>query len=86
MRDVTNMPGKKNPGIKAVRPFGGGNTLCPGRFFASNEIMAFVATVMLTFDFEILPGQKMARSATHLPTVGTYAPTHDIKMKLKLRQ
>lgn len=29
---------ESNPGIKAVKPFGGGSTLCPGRFFATNEV------------------------------------------------
>lgn len=85
IRDVSNMPGKKNPGLKAVRPFGGGNTLCPGRFFASNEILAFLATIMRTFDFELVSGQKMAHPATHLPSTGTFWPDHDIKMRLRVR-
>ncbi|XXG95684.1 hypothetical protein Hte_001953 [Hypoxylon texense] len=34
----------------AFRAFGGGKTLCPGRHFAMNEILAFVALVVLQFD------------------------------------
>ncbi|KAK3316322.1 cytochrome P450 [Apodospora peruviana] len=36
----------------AFRAFGGGKTLCPGRHFATNEILAFVAMIVLTFDLE----------------------------------
>ena len=32
------------------RGFGGGSTLCPGRHFASTEIIAFVALMVLRFD------------------------------------
>ena len=41
---------KQHPG--AYRPFGGGATLCPGRFFASTEILALVAMCALRFDVE----------------------------------
>jgi len=40
----------------AFRAFGGGKTLCPGRHFATNEILAFVAMIVLTFDIESLDG------------------------------
>ncbi|KAM7224040.1 cholesterol 7-alpha-monooxygenase [Rhypophila decipiens] len=36
----------------AFRAFGGGKTLCPGRHFATNEILAFVAILVLRFDLE----------------------------------
>ncbi|KAF7298855.1 Cytochrome P450 [Mycena indigotica] len=34
----------------AFRGFGGGKTLCPGRHFATNEILAFVAMIVSTFE------------------------------------
>ncbi|KAK0709532.1 cytochrome P450 [Lasiosphaeria miniovina] len=40
----------------AFRAFGGGKTLCPGRHFATHEILAFVAMIVLTFDLEAPPG------------------------------
>ncbi|KAK3322888.1 cytochrome P450 [Apodospora peruviana] len=41
----------------AFRPFGGGTTLCPGRHFASTEILAFVALLILRFDVVPLEGR-----------------------------
>ncbi|KAB5583089.1 cytochrome P450, partial [Coniochaeta sp. 2T2.1] len=40
----------------AFRAFGGGKTLCPGRYFAINEILVFVAVIVLTLDFEAVDG------------------------------
>ncbi|KAI1478174.1 cytochrome P450 [Daldinia eschscholtzii] len=43
----------------AFRAFGGGKTLCPGRHFAMNEILAFVALVVLQFDMKPARGNKI---------------------------
>ncbi|KAI1205026.1 cytochrome P450 [Annulohypoxylon truncatum] len=43
----------------AFRAFGGGKTLCPGRHFAMNEILAFVALVVLQFDVKPARGDKI---------------------------
>ncbi|KAI1091098.1 cytochrome P450 [Rostrohypoxylon terebratum] len=43
----------------AFRAFGGGKTLCPGRHFAMNEILAFVALVVLQFDMKAAHGDKI---------------------------
>lgn len=45
---VSNKAKTYNP--VAFRSFGGGTTLCPGRHFASTEILAFVSLVLLRFD------------------------------------
>lgn len=36
----------------AFRAFGGGATLCPGRHFASTEILAFASAILLRFDIK----------------------------------
>ncbi|CAK7220436.1 hypothetical protein SBRCBS47491_004187 [Sporothrix bragantina] len=41
---------KRHPA--AFRAFGGGKTLCPGRHFATAEILSFAAAVVLMFDAE----------------------------------
>ena len=40
---------------RSVMPFGGGESLCPGRHFAKNEIAQFVAGVLLQFDVALDP-------------------------------
>ncbi|KAI2633002.1 cytochrome P450 [Hypomontagnella submonticulosa] len=43
----------------AFRAFGGGKTLCPGRHFAMNEILAFVALVVMQFDMKPARGDRI---------------------------
>jgi hypothetical protein len=50
-------PGRKLPSPIAFRGFGGGSTLCPGRHFASTEVLAFVALMMARFNFEPVKGE-----------------------------
>lgn len=57
----------------AFRAFGGGATLCPGRHFASTEILAFVSVMLLRFDIKPVSGvwdttgYKEANAAFRLP-------------------
>ncbi|KAK7044700.1 cytochrome P450 [Favolaschia claudopus] len=43
----------------AFRAFGGGKTLCPGRHFAMNEILSFVALVVLQFEITGADGGRI---------------------------
>ncbi|CAO2657099.1 Nn.00g059020.m01.CDS01 [Neocucurbitaria sp. VM-36] len=49
-------PRRKQSSPIAFRGFGGGSTLCPGRHFASTEVLAFVALMIARFDFEPVKG------------------------------
>ncbi|EAT85804.2 hypothetical protein SNOG_07153 [Parastagonospora nodorum SN15] len=40
----------QRPSQAGFRAFGGGTTLCPGRHFATTEILAFAATMIMQFD------------------------------------
>ncbi len=71
----------------AFRGFGGGSTLCPGRDFASTEIIAFVALMILRFDITPVSGDwvrpttdKAGMQATVLP------PDADVEIKVTLRE
>ncbi|KAF1962611.1 cytochrome P450 [Byssothecium circinans] len=43
---------EKRPNQAGFRAFGGGATLCPGRHFATTEILAFTAVIIMQFDIE----------------------------------
>ncbi|KAH7119034.1 cytochrome P450 [Dendryphion nanum] len=42
----------KRPSQAGFRPFGGGTTLCPGRHFATTEILAFITVMIMQFDIK----------------------------------
>jgi len=74
-------------------PYGGGTAICPGRFFAKQEIMAAVALIVLNFDLEVLgftnmDGTPSARRP-HLDAAyhgaGVSPPDRDIKIRLRRR-
>ncbi|KAI0521605.1 cytochrome P450 oxidoreductase [Xylaria bambusicola] len=58
----------------AFRAFGGGVNLCPGRHFATTEILAFASVILLRFDIKPLNGQwdtvgyREANAAFRLPS------------------
>jgi cytochrome P450 len=86
IRDISGLPGnKKSPGINTLKPFGGGTSLCPGRHFAINEILAFVATAMRRFDMEVVEGQKVAVPRTNAPSIGTLPPDRDVQVRFRMR-
>lgn len=65
--------GRKKHNPVAFRAFGGGVTLCPGRHFASTEILAFASVILLRFDIKPVngvwgtAGYKEANAAFRLP-------------------
>ncbi|KAI1129342.1 cytochrome P450 [Nemania abortiva] len=50
--------------VAAFRGFGGGHVLCPGRHFASTEVLALVALLLVRFDIHPIGG-KWAEPAKH---------------------
>jgi cytochrome P450 len=74
----------------AFRAFGGGKTLCPGRHFATYEILAFVAMIVLMFDIEPLEGdgselQIPSKDDSIMP-VHILEPTKPVRVAVKLRE
>ncbi|KAL8775481.1 MAG: hypothetical protein Q9203_003801 [Teloschistes exilis] len=52
--------GVKRPNPKAFRVFGGGTTLCPGRHFATTEILAMVLMFIMRYDLTPVEGRWVA--------------------------
>jgi len=80
---------KRHPA--AFRAFGGGTTLCPGRHFATTEVVAVVA--MLVLRYEITPLEGASEAKWVLPkqdnnNVGTSVlpPVSDIKVRITKRK
>lgn len=78
--------GSKKLNRVAFRAFGGGHVLCPGRHFASTEIMAFVALLALQFDIEPTAGRWIEPKCEGTPvTSGFPVPDHDIEVEMRRR-
>jgi cytochrome P450 len=70
------------------RPFGGGYTLCPGRFIARKAIYTIVALLFCRYDVTLDQGdihQKLPRLDDTTAGLGTMAPMpgSDIKLVIK---
>ena len=65
-------------------PFGGGKSMCPGRYFAINEFKITVATLLASFDLELLsdevPSFDLSRTG-----FGTYPPASDVPFRFRRR-
>ncbi|KAJ7169857.1 cytochrome P450 [Mycena filopes] len=72
----------------AFRAFGGGKTLCPGRHFATHEILAFVAMIVLTFDLEAADGETripVPLKEDRVLPVHVLEPQTSVYVKVKVR-
>ncbi|KAJ9649227.1 hypothetical protein H2199_000001 [Coniosporium tulheliwenetii] len=75
-------------------PFGGGKSICPGRVFAKQEVLACLAMVLLGFEFEALGYvEESGRKRDKFPTLrhgysgsGTVVMDGDVKVRMKRRQ
>ena len=69
------------------RGFGGGATLCPGRHFASTEIIAFAALMILRFDVKPVKGKWVRPTTDKAGMQATVPPPdHDVEVEITLRE
>ena len=76
--------GKKKAPEAAVRAFGGGKTLCPGRHFSTNEILAITAMFVVRFDTEAVSG-KWIEPTTDKTNLASVVLTPDWDPQIKVR-
>nr|XP_057923127.1 cytochrome P450 7B1 [Doryrhamphus excisus] len=67
-----------------LMPFGSGSSMCPGRFFAINEIKQFLCLLLLYFDLELEAGQPAARLDTSRAGLGILQPIDDVRFRYRL--
>lgn len=85
-QDSTGKESKRSPAA-AFRPWGGGSTLCPGRHFASTEIMSLAAMLVLRFDMVplevqwVLPTPHQVSMAT-----AVFPPKKDMTVRVVRRK
>jgi cytochrome P450 len=78
--------GAKRTNPVAFRGFGGGTTLCPGRHFASTEILMFSALLVLRFDLVPVGGEWKQPTTVKSPLVNALpVPDFDFDVELKPR-
>ena len=85
------MPDKlKEKGVhpSAFRAFGGGTTICPGRHFATREIVYFVALILIRFDVEAVSGGPIwiPENKDNVLPVHILEPRGKVLARIKLRE
>jgi len=74
-------------------PFGGGTSICPGRFFAKQEVLIAVAIMILKFDIEFVKfighdgsdSDRGPETDTKNAGAGAVSPDRDLLVRLKRR-
>uniref|UniRef100_UPI00398F24F6 cytochrome P450 7A1-like n=1 Tax=Pristiophorus japonicus TaxID=55135 RepID=UPI00398F24F6 len=69
-----------------LMPFGSGVSMCPGRYFAINEIKQFLALLLCYYDMELIdasaPTPPLDNSRAGL---GILQPVHDVQFRYRLK-
>lgn len=67
-----------------LMPYGGGVSMCPGRFLANNEVMQFVALALTELDLELL-GPALPPFDNARAGLGVLPPKGDVRCRLRRR-
>ncbi|KAI1469808.1 cytochrome P450 [Daldinia caldariorum] len=70
----------------ANRTFGGGNSLCPGRHLAMDEIMSTLIIIILKYDIEPVGTAWRIPEAKHHLSTSILTPVSDISVRIRLRE
>ena len=62
------------------KPFGGGISLCPGRFFAKRTAFMFIAIATRKFDVRLAFAQPFPRPEQQTPDLGVFMPLDDLRL------
>ena len=78
---------KSSTSATSYRPFGGGSTVCPGRHYASMEIIGMAAIIVWRFELSPASGGPWKLPPTKQQSVAeaVYPPCHDIEVNFTKR-
>ena len=81
----------RNEGLansKSYRPFGGGTSYCPGRFFARQEMLVFIALVLNRFDIKLAEGlkQEFPEYDSSTPALGINGPARGMDLLVDIEE
>jgi hypothetical protein len=71
---------------KSYRPFGGGHTLCPGRFLAKRSMGFAVALLLSRYDISMVPermrngGKRIHKDLPAFPRINSTKPTPEASL------
>ncbi|KAM9845259.1 cytochrome P450 7B1 isoform 2-T2 [Aulostomus maculatus] len=68
-----------------LMPFGSGSSMCPGRFFAINEIKQFLCLLLLYFDLQLEDGPSRVHLDPGRAGLGILLPAADVGFRYRLR-
>ena len=87
-QELVNGKSFKPKTAAGFRPFGGGYHLCPGRHFASTEILSLTAMLVMKYDIEPLRGswKDVPRPKQKSLATAVFNPERDIKVKISRRK
>ncbi|XP_072297817.1 7-alpha-hydroxycholest-4-en-3-one 12-alpha-hydroxylase-like [Eucyclogobius newberryi] len=67
-------------------PWGSGVSMCPGRFFATNELKQFIFLMLIYYDFELInPDETIPQVDPGRWGFGTMHPDREVKFRYRLR-
>uniref|UniRef100_A0A3Q2PBZ1 Cytochrome P450 family 8 subfamily B member 1, tandem duplicate 3 n=1 Tax=Fundulus heteroclitus TaxID=8078 RepID=A0A3Q2PBZ1_FUNHE len=76
----------KEPFIYYNMPWGAGVSMCPGRFFATNELKQFVFLMLVYFEFELKnPNEEIPEIDFRRWGFGSMQPIRDVQFRYRLR-
>lgn len=67
-------------------PYGVGERVCPGRFYAKRQILAFCAKIVHELDIELLATEKEFESSSVFYGLGIQPPLRSIPFKMRRRK
>lgn len=77
----------RRPNATAFRAFGGGTTLCPGRHFATNEILAVVTMFIMRYDMKPTTGEWSLPTTQNTNVAAVVMePDTDVEVEISVRE